>query len=60
MFYLPQYAPLPRLKANEKSVLHQQVCPVCGEKNINLYWYSEQWQCRRCCEMEKKLDGGSK
>lgn len=58
MFYLPQYFPIPRLKLREQQVIRQAVCPVCGKKNVNLYWKRKQWQCRVCCELDKKLDGG--
>lgn len=59
MFYLPQYVLIPHLKRQEKQVIHQAVCPACGKKNVNLYWQSKQWQCRVCCELEKKMDGGA-
>lgn len=59
MFYLPQYFQLPRLKIQDRQVIHQAICPVCGKKNVNLYWQSKQWQCRVCCELEKKMDGGA-
>lgn len=56
MFYFPQYAPIPTLKKNTKNVIHQTICPVCGRKNVNIYWQSHHWQCRVCCILEKKLE----
>lgn len=60
MFYCPQYSPIPRLKQNDKNVIHQAICPVCGKKNVNIYWQDKQWQCRKCCELTEKIYGGTK
>lgn len=37
----------------EKTVRHQQTCPVCGRKLVNTYRRQGQWKCRRCWETEE-------
>lgn len=59
MFYLPEYYPIRIKREKDSNVRHRATCPVCGKKNVNIYWQSNQWQCRVCCELEKKLYGGN-
>lgn len=31
-----------------KAVAHQQTCPTCGRKLVNIYRHSNGWMCKRC------------
>ena len=40
-------------KARTETVVHQETCPCCGAKNVNLYRKSvndKEWRCRKCWE----------
>lgn len=42
--------------ARTKTVVHQETCPCCGAKNVNLYRKSvndKEWRCRKCWEKEE-------
>ena len=42
--------------ARTKTVVHQETCPCCGAKLVNLYRKSiddGKWQCRKCWEKEE-------
>ena len=39
-----------RLRMNRKTVVHQETCPCCGAKLVNLYLRENEWKCRRCWE----------
>lgn len=37
-------------KANP--VRHQETCPVCGRKLVNLYRKGDVWKCKQCWDKE--------
>lgn len=42
-------------KNSSKTVMHQQICPICGAKNVNIYKRQIKtpvplWMCRKCWE----------
>lgn len=42
--------------ARTKTVVHQEACPCCGAKLVNLYRKSvndKEWRCRKCWEKEE-------
>ena len=50
--YIPQVLMSNRPKP-KKTVLHQQTCPVCGRKLVNLYVGARgEWKCKQCWDEE--------
>lgn len=45
------------LTAQKPTVLHQQTCPKCGGKLVNLYRRGDQWKCRHCWDREEADHG---
>ena len=40
-----------RLNRNRNAtVVHQETCPICGRKMVNLYRREKEWKCRLCWE----------
>lgn len=37
-------------KYRNSTVAHQETCPICGAKLVNLYRRGNEWRCRRCWE----------
>lgn len=37
-------------KYRSLTVVHQETCPICGAKLVNLYRRENEWRCRRCWE----------
>ena len=37
-------------KHRNATVVHQETCPCCGAKLVNLYRRDNEWRCRRCWE----------
>lgn len=37
-------------KNSQATVVHQETCPCCGSKLVNLYRRDNEWKCRRCWE----------
>ena len=51
---------LRRIRKNSRAtVVHQETCPCCGAKRVNLYRRDKEWKCRRCWEKhDKEGDNG--
>lgn len=46
-------------KRRSATVVHQETCPCCGAKLVNLYRRDKEWKCRRCWEKhDKEADHG--
>lgn len=41
-------------KRRNETVVHQETCPCCGAKLVNLYRRDKAWKCRRCWEKHDK------
>ncbi len=42
---------LRRLKKQARAtVIHQETCPCCGAKLVNIYRRGTAWKCRKCWE----------
>ena len=40
-----------RIRNSQKAtVVHQETCPCCGAKLVNLYRREREWKCRLCWE----------
>ena len=39
-------------KRSNATVVHQETCPICGAKLVNLYRRENEWKCRRCWEKQ--------
>ena len=37
-----------RRGTRKSAVLHQQTCPECGSKLVNLYRVGNEWKCKKC------------
>ena len=59
-----------RKHRQKKRVIHQQTCPFCGRKLVNLYpgFVTEnkgthqeskrlKWKCKKCWDKEGEIDG---
>ena len=41
----------------QKTVAHQQTCPVCGRTLVNTYRRGTEWKCKKCWEKEDRRPG---
>ena len=44
-------------KNSQATVVHQETCPCCGAKLVNLYRRETEWKCRRCWEKHDNEHG---
>lgn len=54
MFYDYQTDILRALARRRKKVVHQETCPICGRKLVNLYEHEIRgvWKCKQCWDKE--------
>lgn len=35
-------------RREENPVRHQEACPCCGRKMVNIYRRDDEWKCKKC------------
>lgn len=50
----PYSQTIPIKLKGSKPVKHQETCPVCGSKLVNLYLKNRQWKCKKCWDKDGK------